>query len=83
MLKKEVIKDFLGRDVKVGDTVVVLCKSYSYRGLRDARLVRTTYLGKGQWGYEFKNNSFTSKWFPTFRIKEPELIKFYSKKGGK
>ena len=64
------MKDFLGKEVKEGDKVVVLVKVSKYCALRDAYLAKKTYLGKDQWGHKFGNNK--NKFF---RIRNPEMIK--------
>lgn len=46
--------DIYGKEVKVGDKVVLLLKEYGYRKLATASLVKATFKGKGQYGYEFR-----------------------------
>lgn len=70
MLKNEVIKDVFNRSVFVGQQVGVLIKCRCYVGIYNAKLMRATYLGKGQWGYEFNAGSHT-----IVRIKKPEVVK--------
>ena len=72
MLKKENIKDVLRKTVKVGDKVIVLTKFYTGFGISRASLKKCTYLGKGRWGYEFKDpTSRKGVW----RLKMPEVVK--------
>ena len=63
------MKDFLGKEVKEGDKVIVLVKSYGYQKISDAYLTKQTFLGEDQWGYKFGN----SKRF--FRIRKPQMVK--------
>ena len=68
------LKDFLGQEVKVGDSVVVLYKSRGFRGIDRAYLWKTVYLGKGRYGHQFRN-LYNGKETKPVNIKEPELIK--------
>ena len=68
----EELKDIRGRVIHVGDKVALLCKEYSYKHLRDAKLIKITYLGKGQWGYEFGTNSNCKN---PYRVKQPECVR--------
>ena len=69
MLKNETIKDIYNRNVFVGQQVGVLVKEYGYRKISNVYLVRATYLGKGQYGYVFKNQG------GEFNIREPQVMK--------
>ena len=68
----EQLKDINGRVVHVGDKVALLSKDYCYRGLKNARLIKITYLGKGKWGYEF---GATPKCTTPYRVREPECVR--------
>ena len=65
----EKLKDIKGHVIRVGDKVAVVYKEYGYRKIKNAHLIVVTYLGKGQWGHNFKCgiNSIT--------IKEPECVR--------
>jgi len=69
MSKNVEIKDQLGKTTKVGDTVVVLVKTYGCKCLTDAQLRMCVYNGLGEWGFEFKD-AFSSHY-----IKQPQFIK--------
>ena len=47
------VKDFLGRTLHYGDTVVFLEKETCCSGLKDARLLKGIYVGETRWGSEF------------------------------
>ena len=81
-MKKISIKDFHGRDVRVGDKVTLLKKAYGFCGIDRAYLIDATYKGKGRWGYEFVYQNPISKYFTCIRVREPQCILF-KKKGGK
>ena len=78
MLKSINIKDIYGRIIKPNEKVGVLVKDYCYGGIRRADLRRATYLGKGQYGYEFKFKLINNKDF-IVRIRYPQCVM----KGGK
>ena len=69
MERKETFKDIRNKTVRVGDKVVLLVKSYGYRGLQDAYLNVCTYNGLGQWGYEFGSSKYP------FRSKDPVVVR--------
>ena len=74
MLKNEVIKDIYNRSVFIGGKCAVLVKRYGFRGIDRAYLMRGTYMGKGQYGYEFivtNGNGYKS----TIRMREPQVVK--------
>ena len=60
--------DINKKTVEVGDEVAVVVKEYGYRKIKDANLIKTTYQGKGQWGYQF------GKRWPIY-IKHPQCVK--------
>lgn len=68
------LKDFLGQVVEVGDPVVVLYKERGFRGIDRAYLWQTVYLGKGQYGHQFRN-VYDGKETDPVNIRGPELIK--------
>lgn len=63
------MKDFLGKEVKEGDKVIVLIKVSKYCALGDAYLAKKTYLGKDQWGHKFGNEK------KFIRIRNPEMVR--------
>ncbi len=75
-LKNETFKDVFAVPVHVGDSVALLVKYYGFRGIDSAHLKWATYLGKGQWGYEFhyKVNGASSR-LTRVRIRYPEVVK--------
>lgn len=52
--KSSVIKDIFNRNVFMGQQCGLLIKIYGYRSISKAELKAATYLGLGQYGYEFK-----------------------------
>ena len=52
--KNEVITDIFNRHVFAGQQCGLLVKTHGYRGISKAELKTATYLGLGQYGYEFK-----------------------------
>lgn len=70
-LKNEVIKDIFNRNVLIGEQCGLLIKTYGYRGISTAELKIATYLGLGQYGYEFKIHETKL----IVRQRGPELVK--------
>lgn len=62
------MKDVLGKEVKEGDKVILLVQGYYY-GYKKAYLAKTTFRGKGPYGYEFGNPK------SPYRVKNPEMVK--------
>jgi len=52
--KSEVIKDIFNRNVFTGQQCGLLIKIRGYKCISNAKLKAATYLGLGQYGYEFK-----------------------------
>ena len=63
------MKDILGRTVKVGDKVLVVCKEYGYRKIVDAYMVVATYDGDTKYYSNFLQKGHS------FRIANPSVYK--------
>lgn len=76
MLKNVILKSVHNKNIKTGDKVCLLCKTYGFNGISRAYLRDCVYLGKGQWGYEFKD-CHPYPWMKTdliWRFKNPEAV---------
>lgn len=63
------IKDIYNRNVFVGQQVGVLVKEYGYRKITGANIIKATYIGKGQYGFQFKTG------YGVLNIREPIVMK--------
>lgn len=71
-MKNITFKSIHNKNIKVGDKVCLLVKVYGFSGIDRAHLRDCIYLGKGQWGYEFKDLHTQHK--TIWRFREPEAV---------